>query len=179
MNKNHQTEIELANRFQLKDLKSGVHIIRDENGFRDNEIKIDYILLISIDRAFSGTGGILLIKQESRKFRNYENREKLVKLVFTTDETGKLGSTYQEDEYENFTDLIPAFKRVDLLDANRGMTLDGIIYQIYLDTVNIQTRIEVNNPNHESWKKLESEFWRMGVNLVEKSEDEKLLRLFE
>ena len=179
MNQNHQIEKQLANKFQLEDLRSGFQIIRNEKGWRENEIRIEYIWLIIFDRAFFGKGGILNIKYEARRFREIDNKEKLTKLLFAIDEKGNLGSAFQEDEDENFTNIIPAFKEADLFEANRGITLDGIIYRIKLISNNITTTIEVNNPNHKSWEKLENEIWKMGTDLANKSKNENLKNLFK
>ena len=78
-------------------------------------------------------------------------------MIFTINKDRKLDSIFQEDENENFSNLIPAFKEIDLFEANRGITLDRITYQIKLISNNIKTTIEVNNPNHKSWKKFETE----------------------
>ena len=178
MNQNHQIEKQLAKRFQLEDLRSGNQTIRNEKGWRENEIRIEYIWLIIFNRAFFGKGGILNIKYESNEFRGIKNDEKLTKLIFTIDEQGNLKSSFDEDETEDFTNLIPDFKEIDLFEANRGITLDGITYQIKLISDNIKTSIEVNNPNHKSWKNLENKIWEMGIELANKSSDKKLKSIF-
>jgi len=174
-----KVEKELAKKFHLENLGSGNHVVRNERGWRDNEIRIEYILLITFDRAFYGKGGILNIKYEPTAFRENNNKEKLTKAIFTIEENGELGPFYQEDELNNFLNLIPYFKEIDLFEANRGITLDGIKYRIKLISANIETTIEVNNPNHKSWEKLESEIWQMGNYLANKSQDEQLKKLFE
>lgn len=179
MNQNRQIEKQLANRFQLEDLKSGYQIIRNEKGWRENEIRIEYIWLITFDHSFLGKGGILNIKYEQNIFRDIKNKEKLTKLIFTIDEKGKLDSIFQEDEKENFSNLIPEFREIDLFEANKGITLDGIIYRIKLISNNISTTIEVNNPNHKSWEKFETKIWEMGIDLANKSKDKKLKNLFK
>ena len=103
MNTDRQIEKELANRFQLEDLKSGYHVIRNDKGWRENEIIIQYIWLVTFDRSFSGKGGILNIKYEPSEFREINNKEKLTKLIFTIDEKGKLDTIFQEDENDGLT----------------------------------------------------------------------------
>ena len=100
-------------------------------------------------------------------------------MIFTIDEKGSLESIFDEDETEKFSNLIPDFKEVDLFEAIRGITLDGIIYQIKLISDNIKTSIEVNNPNHKSWKSLENKIWEMGIELANKSNDDKLKKVFK
>lgn len=178
MNQNCQIEKQLANRFRIEDLRSGSQIVRNEKGWRENEIRIEYIWIIIFDRAFFGKGGILNIKFESSEFRGIKNKEKLTKLIFTIDEKGNLESIFDEDETEKFSNLIPDFKEVDLFEANRGITLDGITYQIKLISDNIKTSIEVNNPNHKSWKSLKNKIWEMGMELAKKSNDDKLKKVF-
>jgi hypothetical protein len=179
MNQNRQIEKQLAKRFQLEDLRCGNQTIRNEKGLRENEIRIEYIWLIIFDRAFFEKGGILNIKYESSEFRGIENKEKLTKLIFTIDEQGKLESIFEEEETKNFSNLIPEFSKIDLFEANRGITLDGIFYQITLISNNIKTIIEVNNPNHKSWKNLEGKIWKMGIDLANKSNDDVLKNIFK
>ena len=122
---------------------------------------------------------ILNIKYVSNEFRGIKNKEKLTKLIFTIDEQGYIESIFEEDESENFSNLIPEFKEIDLFEANRGITLDGIGYKIKLISDNIKTSIEVNNPNHKSWKNLEKKIWEMGLKLANKSNDDKLRKIFK
>lgn len=172
-------ENELANRFRIKKFRSGGHTLRNERGWRENEIKIDYIWLITFDRAFFGKGGIIGVKYEENQFREIRNIDKLVKSIFSIDDKGKIESIYEEEERTNFSKIIQELNKIDLLEANKGVTLDGIIYRIKLVSMNIETIIEVNNPNHESWRNLEREFWRIGKEMSDKSGDEKLKKLFE
>lgn len=172
-------ESELANRFRIEEFRSGGHTIRDQRGWRENEIQINYIWLITFDRAFFGKGGILGIKYEASQFREIKNIEKLVKTIFSIDEKGEIESIYEEEEQTNFSQIAQKLNQVDLLEANKGITSDGIIYRIKFVSMNIKTTIEVNNPNHESWRNLEGECRRIWKEMSENSGDEKLKKIFE
>jgi hypothetical protein len=44
---------------------------------------------------------------------------------------------------------------------------------------NIDTFIQLNNPNTEEWKKWETEIWTMGKKLAKESNDKEMMDLFE
>jgi len=173
-----QLEKEIASRFGLESLRSGGHTIRNDKGWRDNEIEIDYIWLIFFEPAFSENGGIINIKYKESQFREIKNAEKLEKAIFSLSDKHKILSFYKEEESENFSNLLQAFNKLDLFEQNKGITLDGISYRIKLFTMNTVVTIDLNNPNHESWRELELEILQMGKAMSERSNNVLLKKLF-
>ncbi len=72
----------LAFKFGLDGLYSGGHTIRNEKGWRDNEIGVDYIWIAKVSRSFVGFGGLITIKFNENEFRRIKNPEKLIQVSF-------------------------------------------------------------------------------------------------
>ena len=172
-------EKELAKKFQFEGFRSGFHTIRNEKGWRDNEVDVEYVWFILFDRTFVGKGGILNIKYSKTQFREVINDEKLVKAIFSFTPNGALEAFYQEEEEQKpFTTLIQEFNDLSLFDLNEGITLDGIGYRVQLYSKNTDVTMILNTPNDSSWRKLEDKFWTMGEAMAKNSNDDKLEKLF-
>ncbi|MCH5715353.1 hypothetical protein [Niabella hibiscisoli] len=68
---------------------------------------------------------------------------------------------------------------IDLFEANSGIALDGVEYNIRIIATNIDAYVHVSNPNTEKWKKWEAEIWAMGKRIAKDANDEQMIRLFE
>jgi hypothetical protein len=169
----------LMETFGLSNLRSGHQVLRDENGWRQNEKMIDYIWIVLIDRFSVGAGGIFAIKFDELNFREFKNPEELVGGIFRINAAGECTNLYHENNQMPFHDRIMTSMRFDLFDANKGITLDGITYNMRIMCSNIDTTIKVSNPNTESWKNCEIELFAQGRALSLKSEKEELIALFK
>ena len=170
-------ETALAGRFQLDDLHVGRHTIRNEKRWRENEIAIDFISLVTFDLFGRGTGGMISIKYEPTEFRTHINPEKVVNGIFAHDEYGNIILFYKEETTD--TRLVQIMNELDLFSANEGITLDGISYRIRLFASNIETTIEIGNPNHPSWRVWEKEIWSIAKRLSDNAQNPKLAAFFE
>jgi len=173
----NKLETALASRFQLDNLRAGGHTIRNEKRWRENEIAIDFISLVTFDMFGRGTGGMITLKYKATEFRAQINPEKVVNSIFAHDEHANITAFYTEEMRD--TNLIQIFNELDLFSANEGITLDGISYRIRLFSSNIETTIEVVNPNHSSWRAWEKEIWRIAKRLSDKAQNPKLAAFFE
>ncbi|WP_159777352.1 hypothetical protein [Flavobacterium sp. 9AF] len=169
----------LAIKLGFTALYSGGHVIRNEKGFRDNEISIDYIWITKISRSFVGWGGLITIKLEESHFRSIKNPEKLVQGIFLYDEKGEIRAFYFEEQVNDLTDSIYKIQNLELFKANEGITLDGVSYDYEVIARNIKTFITVNNPNSENWKHWENEIWKLGNRLSHESKNEEMIALFK
>jgi len=173
----NKLETALAHRFQLDSLRAGNHTIRNEKRWRENEIAIDFISLVTFDVFGRGTGGMITLKYEGTEFREHINPEKVINGIFIHDEYGNITSFYKEETTD--TQLVQIMNGLDLFSANEGITLDGISYRIRLFSSNIETTIEVGNPNHPSWRIWEKEIWSIAKRLSDKAQSPKLATFFE
>lgn len=170
-------EISLATKLGLSELKSGIQVIRDNKGWRENEKSIKYIWIITIARSFVGWGGLFAIQFNENKFREHLNQEELLQGLFISTQDG-VGQIYTEQSLDGTYD-VRQLLRLNLFESNNGITLDGVSYKIRIIASNIDTFIQLNNPNSEEWKKWESEIWAMGKKLARKSNDQEMINLFE
>lgn len=173
----HKLEKSLATKLGLTELKSGIQIIRDTNGWRKNEKSIRYIWIVTISRSFVGWGGLFAIQFNENKFRNHSNQKEFVQGVFTSNNDG-VDQIYTDRSSEASFNLNQFFK-LNLFEANNGITLDGVSYNVRIIAPSIDTFIQLDNPNTEDWKKWEAEIWRMGKKLAKESNDKELINLFE
>ncbi|WP_378172610.1 hypothetical protein [Aquimarina sp. SS2-1] len=169
----------LALKFGLDGLYSGGHTIRNEKGWRDNEIGVDYIWIAKISRSFVGFGGLITIKLDESEFRGIKNPEKLIQGIFLYDSKGKVTELYFEEQIEEFNDPVKKIDDLELFTANKRITLDGVSYEYNVIAQNIETHFSVNNPNTERWRNWEKEIWNLGNKLAQKSENEEMKQLFE
>lgn len=172
-----QLERSLATKLGLTELKSGIQVIRDENGWRENEKSIEYIWVVKISRSFIGWGGVFAIKFNENTFREHLNKEELIHGVFISNDNG-IGSFYSEILPDTSHEIVRYFN-FNLFDANKGIALDGVSYTVRIIASNINTFIQTNNPNTADWKKWETEIWTMGSRLSKDSNNKELISLFE
>lgn len=170
-------EKSLATKLGLTELKSGIQIIRDNNGWRENEKSIKYIWIVTITRSFVGWGGLFAIQFNENKFRDHSNQEELVQGIFISNHDG-VGQIYTNRSLDATSNVTQFFK-LNLFEANNGITLDGVSYNVRIIAPNINTFIQLNNPNTEEWKKWETEIWAMGKKLASESNDKEMINLFE
>ena len=175
---NQAVKKSLALKFGLNGLYSGGHTIRNDKGWRDNEIGVDYIWIAKISRAFVGFGGLITIKFDESEFRGIKNPEKLIQGIFLYDSKGKVTELYFEEQIEEFNDPIKKINNLELFTANKGITLDGVSYEYNVIAQNIETHFSVNNPNSARWKNWEKEIWNLGNSLAQKSENDEMKQLF-
>ncbi|MBO9204234.1 MULTISPECIES: hypothetical protein [Niastella] len=170
-------ERSLAANLGLTELSSGIQVIRDKNGWRENEKSIAYSWIVQVSRSFVGWGGVFGIRFNENKFREYANKEEIIQGAYISNNNG-IESLYTESSTDTSHEMIRHFN-LNLFDANKGIALDGVSYKIRILASNIDTFIHVNNPNSAEWKKWESEIWTMGSRLAKDSNNKDLISLFE
>lgn len=170
-------EKSLAAKLGLTELKSGIQIIRDNNGWRENEKSIRYIWIVTIARSFVGWGGLFSIQFNENKFRDHSNQEELIQGIFILNNDG-VDQIYTDSSLKATFNVTQFFK-LNLFEANKGITTDGVSYNLKIIAPNIDTFIQLNNPNTDEWKKWETEIWTMGKKLARESNDKEMINLFE
>ncbi len=170
-------EKSLAAKLGLTELKSGIQIIRDNNGWRENEKSIRYIWIVTIARSFVGWGGVFSIQFNENKFRDLSNQEELIQgtFILNNDSVDQIYTKRSLDATYNITQ----FFKLNLFEANKGINTDGVSYNVKIIAPNIDTFIQLNNPNTDEWKKWETEIWTMGKKLARESNDKEMINLFE
>lgn len=170
-------EKSLATKLGLSELKSGIQAIRNKHGWRENEKSIEYIWIVQISRSFVGWGGLFSIKFNENEFREHSNQEQLVQGLFISNQTG-IGQIYTETLPDTSNDITKYFK-FNPFDVNKGITLDGVCYNVRIIAPNIDTFMQLNNPNTKDWKKWETELWTMGRKLAKEANNQELIDLFK
>ena len=178
MDLNRQSvETSIAKHFNIDSLGAYGHVVRNEKGWRENEILIEYSWIVTIARSFVGWGGIFIIKLARNEFRDIKNPEKLIRGAFIHRSDGKITDIYFEELYD-FADPIRNTKDLDLFNANKEVILDGVSYEFIINGKYLKTLISVNNPTSASWKSWEENVWEIGQQLASKAKNEELISLF-
>jgi hypothetical protein len=162
----------------LSELKTGTQIIRDEKGWRQDEKLIEYIWIVLMSRSFVGWGGLIAIKFKANNFRGKHHPDELLRAIFSIGTDNGIKEFYEERTSGTGPDSVMDNFHLDLFNANKGITLDGVSYTIHTISDNIDTVITVNNPNTSNWKNWESEIWRIGKSLAFNSQSKELTELF-
>jgi len=170
-------EKSLADNLGLTELRSGGQVIRNSKGWIENEKSIEYLWVVQISRSFVGWGGLFSIKFNENKFREHINKEELVQGVFICNQNG-IDKFYSRTLTGNEKDITSLFK-FNLFAANSGITLDGVSYRLRIIAQNVDTFIQLNNPNTSEWKKWEQEIWTLGKQLSNKSNNQEMINLFD
>jgi hypothetical protein len=169
-------EKSLAESLGLSELTSGLQIIRDDKGWRENEKSIDYIWVVQISHSFIGWGGLFSIKFNENKFREHANKEELTQGVFICNQSG-VEQVYTKTLSDVKKDIIEHFQ-FNLFEANKGITLDGVSYNVRVMAPNVDTFIQLNNPNTMDWREWELKVQKLAGELANESDNQNLINLF-
>jgi hypothetical protein len=179
LNLQHKKDCVISEKLGLSSFNSGLQIIRDENGWRENEKIIEYIWTVEIDKSFVGSMTLFSLKFEDNRFRNYENQEELVQGIFSFKPNGEIEENYIEVNSTDFRDSIKGINKFELFEIDNSITLDGISYNFQIKTQNKNTEITLHNPNSEFWKSWENEILKVGQTLAYNSEKQSFISFFE
>ena len=169
----------LALEIGLNELRVGGHTIRNERGWRDNELFVDYIWIAKVSLSFVGRAGLVTIKFDKTAFRGINNPEKLTQGIFLYNGNGEITELYLEDKSKDIDDPLWKIDNLEMFEANKGITLDGVSYEYNVISKNIETQISVSNPNGSGWQNWEKEIWNLGYVLSQKSGNEEMKKLFK
>lgn len=169
-------ETQLASRFGMEDLHSGSHTIRNEKGWRENEKDIEYAWLVNIARSFVGWGTLFTIRLNEYKYREHSNPAELIQGLCIFNQAG-ISEIYYES-VQDVTDQVAEAFTFNPFEANPGITLDGVSYNVRIRARNIDTFVQINNPQTAGWNKLEKLIWQKGKALAERSGNKEMISLF-
>jgi hypothetical protein len=169
-------EKSLAESLGLSELKSGGQVIRNDKGWRENEKSIDYIWVVQISRSFIGWGGLFSIKFNENKFREHTNKEELTQGVFICNQSG-IEQVHTKTLSDVKKDIIEYFQ-FNLFEANKVITLDGVSYNVRVIAPNVDTFIQLNNPNTMDWREWEQKVQKLAGELANESDNQNLIDLF-
>lgn len=166
----------IAESLGLSELKSGIQIIRNEKGWRENEIAVDYAWIVNIARSFVGWGSIFAIKFNENKFREHKNPEQLIHgLILFYDKKPQIFFVKSNDQ----SDKIRESFYFNLFEVNNEIPHHGVAYDIKVISKNINTFISVKDPNTENWKNWETKILELGQKLAAESNNSEMKALFE
>ncbi|AYB32148.1 hypothetical protein [Chryseolinea soli] len=170
-------EESLANAMGVPKLSSGWKTIRDDRGWRQDEKLIEYVWIVMMNRHSVGRGGLVTVRFNEHTFRGKKHPDELVRGIFSIGADNQIQEFYQEKTDGHADPVIDCFQ-LDLFDANKGITLDGVSYRIHIISANIDTVIKVSNPVTSHWRRWEAEIQNLASTLVANSDSGKLTRLF-
>jgi len=172
-----QREAFLADAIGLPELSSGWHTIRDHRGWREDEQSIEYVWIVTMDRHFVGRGGLITVRFNEHAFRGKKHPEELVQGVFRIGANDQIQEFYQERANIQADQVLDCFQ-LDLFNANKGITLDGISYEIHIMAPYIDTIVRVGNPVTPQWRIWEAELEKLAGRLTSHSGSIDLIKLF-
>lgn len=170
-------EASLACELGLSYLNSGFQIIRNDRGWRENEIDVEHIWIVEIFRSFVGQIGLFSVKFNESEFRGHVNPKKTIQGIFFFNDS-KIEHIFIDNTLLNADELTNSFK-FNLLEGNTGNSLGSVGYTVRIITNGVNSYVEANNPISENWQKLESELYSMGGKLADKSKIEQFTDFFK
>ena len=171
-------EEQIAKAVKLSRFSDGLQTIRNEKGWRENELDVEYCYLINLARSFIGFGGLFSIKLNHSKYRLTENPEALIQGIYTL-ENEKVKEIYFEKNLSNFEDKLNSTIELDIFNSKKGLTIDGDSFIYSIHSNQLKAIISFSNPNQENWNKWLDSFFITGNEIAIKSNIKPLIELFK
>ena len=124
----------------------GRHIVRDERGWRDREIQVRSIWLVTISPSFDPSAYLMVMHAEAQPLslfclRGIDSMPRIKGEPF---------------ECPGLDDRVAkSLKHVDLFPSGGGISLDGIGYSLRIRTSAVSADLQFSNPKTESLKAVE------------------------
>jgi hypothetical protein len=172
-------ESEICKKHSLDSLSSVTQVIRNAQGWRDNEKKIDYIWIANIGYFSFGFAGLITIKFGEHKFRGINNKAELVQDIFTFDSDANIIDFYSEVNTNEFQDPIRDMSPYDLFENDKSITLDGKVVKFDIRLQNMRSVITLYNQSSPYWNKWDRELHKLGKRLAINSGNQEFIKYFE
>jgi hypothetical protein len=165
-NVNVPADADVAKSFGLDDLRVGRHYLRDKQQARIGAIWIDTFWMLHILPSFDHHGLLGVAVAHGEDFRGNKSSG-WTKGFLASDES----TAVQELETDPLPDLLA---RLPLLQKSTSMFLDGVGYQLRIESIQIKGTLNFGNPTLPELVAVEKSCWELAAMLARQSRNKSL-----
>ena len=151
----------------LDDLRVGRHYLRDESRARVGCIWLDTLWLLHVRPSFDHHGLVGVVKSHGEELRGVTSAG-WVKAILASNDS----FIVREVESDPLPELLA---RLPLLQQSQSGFLDGVGYEMRVETTQIKTKMSFGNPTLPELVAVERSCWEMAETIARKSRDEILI----
>ena len=157
-----------ANALGLDELRTGRHICRDDDRTRIGELWCPYFWTIRAIPTFNEHVMITVVEMEGRDSPRFKTKG------------WRKAAISAEGEFEVLTNVSrnvePCLDGLQLLLPSGNLTLDGILYEFAIQSVELRGTFSFGNPNNAGWALLANECRKLGESLAKQARNPILLQ---
>jgi len=174
----HQVENAICGRLELSGMRAGKQVIRDDRGWRHNEVDVQHSWLILVELAFQKPFWLFSIKFLENQFRDFHNPSTTVQGMCTVDTAGEIESFFYTNKSANYIDKIKTLQAPELTFEDMTIVIDGVYYEYHIFTYRSEVSFRLNNPQGASWENWSDKVWTFGKERAQRSKLADLQALF-
>jgi hypothetical protein len=153
-------ENQIASALGLDDLRSGRHTVRDQRGWKTREVLVLGIWVVHILPSFHPPATVAVVMEEHRTLGAFAV---VVGVSKTWDTVSVADTQLAPDWVDPVADVL---SKINLFDLEGGLSLDGISYELQIDTLASKAQIHFSNPITQSLVGLEQAIFRVASEVV-------------
>ena len=156
----------LSQTLGVPELRCGTQILRNQKGWRDDEIEVDYLWYALVMPSFHPRAAIGMAHMDESEFRG-KKHPAVIRAAVVISDRGKdqVGSSTFAEVTED--PLVEAIRGVELLPENRSLCLDGICYELRTSGWEIDATLRIRNPQTATLRAIEQSLFQV-VSTVQK-----------
>ena len=160
-------EVQIAAALGIEELHVGRHYLRDEQRFRVGRIWLDTLWLLRVEPSFDSHGLIGVITSHGEEFRGSQSTGWMKAVLSSND-----AFVVQDIEADPLPDLVAG---LPLLRKSHSMFLDGIGYQLRVETMALEGFLKFFNPKESELVAVELSCWQLADTVARESRNETLI----
>ena len=153
-------EGQIAATLGLDDLRPGRHIVRDQQGSKTHEVSVLGIWAAHISPILFPPATVAVVMEEQRTFGAFAV---VIGVSRTWDTVSVVDAQFAPEWVDPVADILG---KVDLFELDGGLVLDGISYELHIDTLASRSQIHFATPNTQSLVGLEQAIFRVANEVV-------------
>ena len=164
---------QLTKALALPELRCGRHALRDHRGWLDDEIDVDYCWHALVMPSFHPWAAVGLIQTVESEFRGRKHSAIIrAAAVIFGNEPGHVGPCASTELQSD--PLARVIDAVRLLPRRETISLDGIAYRLCTSDYEIDTTVQIRNPQAPSVRAIEQALFQVAQNIQEQTNNNEL-----
>jgi len=158
-----------AKLFGLDELRAGGHIIRDEQGWRKDEVEVSRCWQASILPSFHQAANLTTVHFLEHEFRGNVHPKEILACMVIDDSSIPIGPvSVHRDPVE------PMFRNINLSPEEDYVAIDGIGYKISIQLCHIEASLMIHSPAYESHVAIEKGLFELATMIQSLSKSKEL-----
>ena len=164
---------QLTKALGLPELSCGRHALRDHRGWLDDKIDVDYCWHALVMPSFHPWAAVGLMQTAESEFRGRKHPATIrAAAVIFGNEQGHVGPCASAELQSD--PLARVIDSVQLLPRRESISLDGIAYRLCTSGYEIDTTVQIRNPQVASLRAIEEALFQVAQNVEEQTRNTEL-----